>query len=159
MPINESAVYYSPHLFYNHAATNTAWHVIHSLIESRSTQNHYRYMDDVLAREQTDALFLRNDTLPEKHDWLLLPVAQRPNVVFILMESMTAQVVEELGGEPGVCPNLSRLIREGLLFDRCYSSGFAHRSGIGGRVGWLSGAARPVDCVASGQGGQVAVGA
>ena len=95
--------------FTNHAATNTAWHVIHSLIESRSTQNHYRYMDDALARKQADALFLRNDTLPEKHDWLLLPAAQRPNVVFILMESMTAQVVEELGGEPGVCPNLSRL--------------------------------------------------
>jgi len=130
MPINESAVYYSPHLFYNHAATNTAWHVIHSLIESRSTQNHYRYMDDALARKQADALFLRNDTLPEKHDWLLLPAAQRPNVVFILMESMTAQVVEELGGEPGVCPNLSRLIREGLLFDRCYSSGFRTDQGL-----------------------------
>lgn len=130
MPINESAVYYSSHLFYNHAATNTAWHVIHSLIESRSTQNHFRYVDDKLAREQTNSLFSRADSLPAKHDWLRISPGARPNVVFILMESMTAQVVEELGGEPGVCPNLSRLIREGLLFDHCYSSGFRTDQGL-----------------------------
>lgn len=130
MPINESAVYYSSHLFYNHAATNTAWHVIHSLIESRSTLNHFRTMDDALAREQVDALFLRNDTLPAKHDWLQIPPGKRPNVVFVLMESMTAQVVEELGGEPDVCPNLSRLIEQGLLFERCYSSGFRTDQGL-----------------------------
>ena len=130
MPVNESAVYYSPHLFYNHAATNTAWHVIHSLIETRSTENHYRFMRDDEALERTQALFARPDTPAAKHDWLQLPEGEKPNIVFILMESMTAQVMEELGGEAGVAPNLSRLAREGLLFTRCFSSGFRTDQGL-----------------------------
>ncbi|MBK6931342.1 MAG: sulfatase-like hydrolase/transferase [Saprospirales bacterium] len=129
MPVNESAVYYSPHLFNNHAATNTAWHLIHSMIETRQTQNPYRFMPDALARERTKQ-FLKNktrDTPP--HNWLKTS-SLRPNLVFILMESMTAQVVEELGGEKGVCPNLSRLAQEGILFERCYSSGYRTDQGL-----------------------------
>lgn len=130
MPINESAVYYSTNPFYNHAATNTGWHVIHSFIETRSTENHYRFMTDEEARERTRALFALPGTGTARHDWLRLPEGGKPNIVFILMESMTAQVVEELGGEPGVCPNLSRLIREGVLFSQCYSSGFRTDQGL-----------------------------
>lgn len=130
MPINESAVYYSPSLFNNHAATNTAWHVLHSMIETRSTENHYRVMDDQEARERTHSLYSRFDTTPVAHDWLQLTENQRPNIVIIIMESMTAQVVEELGGVKGVCPNLSRLASEGLLFDHCYGSGYRTDQGL-----------------------------
>ncbi|HOY07381.1 MAG TPA: hypothetical protein PLO67_18360, partial [Saprospiraceae bacterium] len=49
MPINESAVYYSVHPFNNHAATNTAWYLAHSQLETRSTENHYRFMPDSVA--------------------------------------------------------------------------------------------------------------
>ena len=130
MPINESAVYYSPYLFDNHAATNSAWHLLHSMIEIRSTENHYRFMDQELAREKTEALFLPDTGTLPIHSWLQRPQAGRPNIVIILMESMTAQVVEELGGEPGVCPNLSRLAAEGLSFNRCYGSGYRTDQGL-----------------------------
>lgn len=130
MPVNESAVYYSSHLFYNHAATNTAWHVIHSLIETRSTENHYRFMADDQAQGRVEALLPRGNAHAARHEWLQLPPGQKPNIIFILMESMTAQVMEELGGEAGVTPNLSRLAGEGLLFTRCYSSGFRTDQGL-----------------------------
>ena len=130
MPINESAVYYSTYLFNNHAATNAAWHVLHSLIETHQTENHYHFMPDAAARADVDALFPRDTAPASPPAWLRLPGGHRPNVVFIMMESMTAQVVEELGGEKGVCPNLSRLAREGLLFDRCYSSGYRTDQGL-----------------------------
>ncbi|MEO6757955.1 MAG: LTA synthase family protein, partial [Saprospiraceae bacterium] len=39
-------------------------------------------------------------------------------------------VVEELEGEKGVCPTLSRFIREGILFDQCYGSGYRTDQGI-----------------------------
>lgn len=129
MPINESAVYYSPHLFYNHAATNTAWHMVHSLIETRSTKNHYEFMEKGRAQDQVDWLFGKNTTL-EDLDFQFFKDSTSLNVVFIIMESMTAQVVEELGGEKGVCPNLSRLIREGILFTNCYSSGYRTDQGL-----------------------------
>ena len=129
MPINESAVYYSAQMFNNHAATNTAWHVLHSMIETRSTTNHFRFMDDSLAEKQVEDLYApKSDYTP--HDWIERPSGQMPNVVIIMMESMTAQVMAELGGEDGVCPNLSRLAQEGLLFDRCYGSGYRTEQGL-----------------------------
>ncbi len=132
IPINESAVYYSPHLFNNHAATNAAWNLIHSLIETRSTDNHYLFMDEKEAAARTGCLLGDCTTLADL-DWDFFEnqdSSHRPNIVFIIMESHTAQVVEELGGEPGVCPNLSRLITEGILFENIYSSGYRTDQGL-----------------------------
>ena len=128
MGINESAVCYSPHLFDNHAATNTLWHLIHSVLETRSAKHSYHFMPDEKARALVDAL-LPVDTSQTAAQGGLLREAT-PNVVVIIMESMTAQVVEELGGEPGVCPTLGRLIREGILFEQCYGSGFRTDQGL-----------------------------
>ncbi|MBK8428342.1 MAG: LTA synthase family protein [Lewinellaceae bacterium] len=132
MPINESAVYYSVHAFNNHAATNTAWYLAHSQLETRSTENHYRFMPDEEAAEQVDFLMRNGHPDVEYHMNLLgtQPDSTRLNVVFLIMESMTAQVVEELGGEKGVCPNLSRLIREGILFENIYGSGYRTDQGV-----------------------------
>lgn len=131
MPINESAVYYSPHLFDNHAATNTAWHLVHSLVETRSTEHHYRFLDDKIAWQRTQNLYASsNKKYFDNPPPPLLAAPGRPNVVFLILESMTAQVIEELGGEPGVCPNLSGLIREGILFDSIYSSGYRTDQGL-----------------------------
>jgi len=130
VPINESAVYYSAHPFNNHAATNTAWHFVHSLIEARSTVNHYRSMDTEAARRQVAQLFSPDKTPLQAEHWLINEPGKRPNIVVIIMESMTAQVVEELGGEKGVCPNLGRLAQEGMLFTRCYGSGYRTDQGL-----------------------------
>ncbi len=131
MPINESAVYFSPHLFCNHAATNTAWNLFHSLVETRSTENHYRFMDDALAQEKVENLFSAAKAGQQGAPVILNPSnGSKFNVVFIVMESMTAQLVEELGGEPGVCPNLSRLMREGVLFENIYGSGYRTDQGL-----------------------------
>ncbi|MEQ1746547.1 MAG: LTA synthase family protein [Saprospiraceae bacterium] len=130
MPINESAVYYSSHPMDNHAATNTAWHLIHSVIEARSTINHYRCSDTDTALRETAKLLTPTMADSTSVSWLATRPGQRPNVVIIILESMTAQVVEELGGEKGVCPNLSKLAKEGLSFSRCYGSGYRTDQGL-----------------------------
>lgn len=131
IPINESAVYYSPHLFNNHAATNASWSLIHSLLEVRSPLNHYSFMEEKEATERTECLL--GGCSPWDVGSVKFfdgPDTVRQNLVFIVMESHTAQVVEELGGHPGVCPNLSRLIREGVLFENIYSSGYRTDQGL-----------------------------
>jgi len=131
MPINESAVYYSAHLFDNHAATNTSWHLLHSLIETRSTVNHFKSMHETEAGNRVKRLFEANIASGDgSYTWFEGPAGNRLNVVFIIMESMTAQVMEELGGEKGVCPNLSRIIKEGILFGNCYGSGYRTDQGL-----------------------------
>ncbi len=135
MPINESAVYFSPHLFDNHAATNPGWSLGHSLVETRSTVNRFAFMTDEVAQMQKNSLlqygsadfgfqFLSPSYSPDS-----VPSFDK-NIVFLILESHTAQVVEELGGEKGVCPNISRLIREGILFENIYGSGYRTDQGI-----------------------------
>lgn len=131
MPINESAVYYSRNLLDNHAATNTLWHLLHSMIETRQTENHYRILPDQEAQALVQDLIKRGRQEPApQYNFFETPDSVRLNVVFVIMESMTAQVVEELGGEKGVCPNLSSLIRDGILFTNCYGSGYRTDQGI-----------------------------
>lgn len=132
MPINESAVYFSSHLFDNHAATNSAWNLFHSLIETRSTQNHYIFMDEKEAEQRAGYLLGDCSTLIDT-GWDLFEnqdSSRHTNLVFLILESHTAEIVEELGGEAGVCPTLSRLIRGGILFENIYSSGYRTDQGL-----------------------------
>ena len=51
-------------------------------------------------------------------------VTQRqPNVVVIMMESMSAEYMATFGNREGITPNLDRLAGEGLLFSRLYATG------------------------------------
>ena len=129
MPINESAVYYSGHLFDNHAATNTAWHLLHSMIETRTERNPFIFNEKAKAEATVARLFEKPKTTA-KPQILGTAATAKPNVVCIIMESMTAQVVAELGGEPGVCPTLGRLAREGVLFENVFGSGYRTDQGL-----------------------------
>jgi phosphoglycerol transferase MdoB-like AlkP superfamily enzyme len=127
MPINESVAYYSVRLFNNHAATNIFWHLVHSVLEVKSARHHYEYMPEEAARQKTQALL--SAALPYPTQWLS-PAVPRPNVVLVIMESMTAQVIGHLGGPKDLCPNLDSLAASGIRFDSCYSSGFRTDQGL-----------------------------
>ena len=55
---------------------------------------------------------------------------QRPNIVMIILESFTADVVASLGGDKRTDPNLEKMISEGIFFDSIYSSGTRTDQGI-----------------------------
>lgn len=48
---------------------------------------------------------------------------RRPNVVVVMMESMSAEFMDTFGGERHLTPNLDRLATEGVLFARLYAAG------------------------------------
>jgi phosphoglycerol transferase MdoB-like AlkP superfamily enzyme len=54
----------------------------------------------------------------------------KPNIILVILESFTADVIEPLGGMKGVAPNLNALCEEGILFDNFYSSGDRTDKGI-----------------------------
>jgi phosphoglycerol transferase MdoB-like AlkP superfamily enzyme len=133
MPINESAVYYSPHLFDNHAATNPGWSLCHSLIETRSTVNRFVFMSNEEAEARKKGLFgasLTGQDFTQPPFFELKDSTKRLNLVFLILESHTAQVMEELGGLPEVCPNMSQLIQHGILFNHIYGSGYRTDQGV-----------------------------
>ena len=55
---------------------------------------------------------------------------KHPNIVFILLESWSADNVESLGGLKGITPNFKALEKDGLLFTNFYSNGWTSDQGM-----------------------------
>lgn len=120
-PINQSSVYYSNNLALNHTALNTTWNLMHSVLENHfSTKNPYIRMSDQEAKSIIDSLY-QHKNKNEKFDTILK--SERPNIVFIVLESFTSDVVQAFGGAKGVSNEISKLTNEGLAFQNIYASG------------------------------------
>ena len=118
IPINESASYYSETMQLNHAATNPAWYLMNSINKSGFLERHpYRYFPD----EQLTEILKKNDCNTSTPDTLL--TTNRPNIVLIVLESWSADLIHHLGGEKNITPFFDTLCDNGILFTRIYSSG------------------------------------
>ena len=125
-PIDRSWSYHSAHPVLNLGALNGTWNVIVLLAEPPEiSANPYVFMSKDEADRRFDALHAKRDGV--SHKILTTP---RPNIVLILLESWTADVVGVLGGDSGVTPGFDRLAKEGLLFTNFYSTGFRTEQGL-----------------------------
>lgn len=117
-PINQSAVYFSDQSIYNHTAVNASWNLVNKWINNRDGKNPYHYGSS----SEVDQSLHRFYNKPEPKVSLLDP-ALKPNIVFIILEGFTADVVGAFGGETGLTPTIDSLIGKGLIFTRFYSNG------------------------------------
>jgi phosphoglycerol transferase MdoB-like AlkP superfamily enzyme len=124
-PLNPSMAYFSVKPILNHAAVNTEWNLLSDYLHSKgSTKNPYQYMDDQSAQEKISP-YLNSSSTPTS-----ILNQEKPNVVLIILESFTSDLVESLGGEAGVAPNFEKLIKDGLLFNNIYSTSDRTDKGI-----------------------------
>ncbi|MEH6305110.1 sulfatase-like hydrolase/transferase [Olivibacter sp. CPCC 100613] len=118
-PLNPSMVYFATNAFPNHAATNVSWYFVNDMLHADGLRrNPYISMKNTAAKQAIAPLF--TSTMDQSEAILN---QSNPNVVLIILESFTADLVQSLGGEKGVAPNLEKLIAGGLLFDHLYASG------------------------------------
>lgn len=125
---NVGMVYFSNNQFLNHAAINPCF----SLIASLAKQQDFSSQFDFFPEEERKVLFesvFPSDCESEKPELKLLNTA-RPNIMLILLESFSANVIEVLGGEPDVTPNFNRLSKEGVLYTNMYSNTFRTDRGL-----------------------------
>lgn len=119
-PINQSMASFSDKPILNHAAINTEWNLVQDLVnQDLSKKNPYNYYPGGEAAAIVKELF----AIDSNQRSIQILNTSKPNIVFILLESFTADVVESLGGEKGVAPNMEGLISQGLFFDHIYASG------------------------------------
>lgn len=125
-PIDRSWSYHSAHPVLNLGALNGVWNTIVLLAEPPEFEgNPYAYMPGEEAWQRYAKLHERGKR-PAKR----LLTVERPNVVMVMLESWTADVVGVLGGDSGVTPGIDRLAKEGLLFTEFYSTGFRTEQGL-----------------------------
>ena len=127
-------VYDNRRLFLNHAAVNPVYAFAASFPIEKDYGAQYRHTQDAWDEPMSD---LYPDNLTDVADSLL--TTQRPDILLVLIESFGGRFVEELGGIPGVAPQWSRLIPEGVFWTNYYSNSFrTDRGTVSTYSGWLS---------------------
>ncbi len=121
IPINESSCYFSEKPEENHAAINPSWFIVRNLqLASRAGENPFLFYDDAIAEQKFTGMF---QTSPDTG--VNLFSIRNPNIVFLILESHTVDVIEALGGDSANSPQLDNIIRnDGFTFANCYASGF-----------------------------------
>lgn len=123
--MNVSRVYFSNNIFLNHSAINPVFYMLNSFEQQKNLNEQYRYMSDDEAEKTVNKIIATDQS-----DNVQALNLQRPNIIFIILESFGKQVIENLGGEKGVTPNLNRYINEGVFFSNMYANSFRTDRGI-----------------------------
>jgi phosphoglycerol transferase MdoB-like AlkP superfamily enzyme len=126
LPMNESLISFSSDNFINQAAINPGWHLANDIYRAGLIKgNPFKLFPEDIAEKKVKTLFECSvDSFPR-----ILTTIQ-PNIVVIILESFTADIVGAMGGEKNISPALDRLISEGVLFNNIYSSGTRTDQGI-----------------------------
>ncbi|MCC7501600.1 MAG: LTA synthase family protein [Flavobacteriales bacterium] len=126
LPIDKSWAYYSRHSVLNLSALNGTWNFMEVLVEPPEFDaNPYAYT----TTSEADARFASIHSQGKGNAPSIFTTA-RPNILIVLLESWTADIIEPLGGDSGVTPQFTRLAKDGLLFRNFYSTGFRTEQGI-----------------------------
>ena len=127
---NVGMVYFSKNQFLNHSAINPAFSLLASLSKQQDFAAQFDFFPEEERKERYAALTAHNNLPMNDVDTEKLLTTDRPNILIILMESFTANVIEAVGGEVGITPNLNRLSREGVTFTNMYANSFRTDRGI-----------------------------
>lgn len=126
IPINQSNVYFSNKMFANHAAVNFIWNFMQTIKRKSNKTNPYKSFNNLTAQQIAENS--RNKLLKPNLDSILN--TNKPNIIVLLWESLSAKIVAPLNGEKGVTPNLNKLTKEGVFFTNFYSNGDRTDKGI-----------------------------
>jgi len=117
-PINQSAVYFSEQAIYNHTAVNASWNLLNKWVNNREGDNPYHYGSGEEVQNSLNTFYGDTPSVVPLTDSGI-----KPNIVFIILEGFTADVIRAFGGESGLTPTLDSLVQTGLIFTRFYSNG------------------------------------
>ncbi len=128
IPISQSQSYFSKHAIVNDISVNSVWNLIFDFVHSQQI-NDVNIFEE-LPKQEAENIVLDLHKIEKDTTVSIIRDSIKPNIVIILLESWSADLVESLGGIKGITPNFRKLEKEGLLFTHTYSSGNRSQQGI-----------------------------
>ena len=110
-PYSPNRTFFSTNVYFNHSALNPLYNMIYSLTLKEDKGAGFHFVDDEECSRAVGALYPRHGSPRQQ-----LLAGNRPNVLFIIWESLSARFVESLGGCGGVMPSFEQAAAEGVLF-------------------------------------------
>lgn len=132
IPISQSESYYSSKEILNDISVNTAWNLGYDAVHYRKINgaNIFKSMSLDESNRIVDSLNIcKIDTT------ISIINTSKPNILFIILESYSADLVGVLGGKSGLSSNIDRLSKDGLLFTEFYSNGNRSQQGLASILG------------------------
>ena len=127
-PLNQSSVYFCNNQYANNAAVNPSWNFMFSAIQmNQLNKNLYEYMKN----EEVDAIINPLFEAEGKTEQVVNDSSSsNTNVILIIWESFTEKVLNKsIEGKPAI-KFFPELIKEGIYFSNCYSSGDRTDKGV-----------------------------
>ena len=122
---NVGTVYYSNRQILNHSAVNPLFSFLYSLGKMEDFTKEYAFFDNNESKRIVDELYTQDSQIT---DTLLNNT--RPNVITIILEGMSAELIGTLDGMTGVTPNFDKLAEEGVLFTNCHANSYRTDRGL-----------------------------
>lgn len=125
IPIQISDAYYSQHDILNLASTNSTFNLLSSYIKNKKAGKPYHFMPS----EEANSIFSAMNHVSKDTTTYVL-TTQSPNIVLVILEGWSGDVVKSCGGYDSISPNMENLIKQGIFFNNCYASGFRSEQGM-----------------------------
>lgn len=134
-PIKVSEAYYCQDPFLNQLGIAPAFNLLTSWLDDQRPENQELHLMEYDVAISTTRQSLRIAGAVDSAQVLKRhiegdSIQRRPNIVIILMESMSASLLHTLGQQEKVTPTLDSLYRCSWAFTRCYSAGIHTNHGI-----------------------------
>jgi phosphoglycerol transferase MdoB-like AlkP superfamily enzyme len=124
IPIQVSDACYSNNNMYNDVAINPLFSFLANVRNyvNNETNNPFNNISIAQAQTISDSLMVAAKATPQNMEKLWSDSISKPNLVIILMESVSAHCSKAFGGD-NFMPNLDAMSKDGLSFMQCYPSG------------------------------------
>jgi phosphoglycerol transferase MdoB-like AlkP superfamily enzyme len=116
-PLNPGMAYFHKNAFANHATLNVFWNLGYSFEKSQDLKDSRYFFDKDTSEKYFSELY------PHHASYHNVLNTAKPNIILIIVESLTGKVIKEISGREGITPNFSRYIKEGMFFRNFYASG------------------------------------
>lgn len=127
IPIQQSDAFFSEKNMLNDLAVNTGWNLLYSYVHGVGVLENNPYVMFDQAEAQAVVKTLHE---VKQDETKMILTTDRPNIVIILLESWSADMIESLGGDPGITPNFKKMEAEGILFTKAYAAGKRSQQGV-----------------------------
>lgn len=126
---NPSYAYFSKNQFFNHAALNPLFNIVHSLSKGEDLANEFRYYEDEDLKGLIGDLFESNADITDS-----LLANPRPNILLLIWEGGGSLFLDN----DTVAPSFHQLKTEGVYFSNLYANNFRTDRGLVSLLnGWL----------------------
>jgi len=126
IPLSVSAVFYSSNRTLNFASVNSAWNLGYGYYkeEKYDSQEKYKFF----SKENVELIL--KDYKCESNSSLSILKTKNPNIILVIFESWSADLVDSLDATYGIMSNWREIRKSALNFDKCYATGRHSEEGL-----------------------------